>query len=69
MYSLINGVMEMIGRIGFAKPLTMIPGVGVWGLWIATGLTWFITAIASLIRYWDGKWKRKSVVQASNCCG
>lgn len=69
MYSLINGVMEMIGRIGLAKPLTMIPGVGVWGLWVATALTWFITGIVSLIRYWDGKWKSKSVVQASNCCG
>jgi len=64
-YSLINGVIEMIGRIGFAKPLTMIPGIGVWGLWVTTALTWFITAIASLIRYWGGKWKSKSVVQPS----
>lgn len=65
MYSLINGIIEMIGRIGLAKPLTMLPGVGVWGLWLTTALTWFITGIVSLIRYWGGKWKSKSVVQAA----
>lgn len=57
-FSFINGIVEMIGRICFAKPFTMIPGVGVWGIWGATAFTWFITGIVSVIRYMQGKWKR-----------
>lgn len=57
-FSFINGIVEMIGRICFAKPFTMIPGVGVWGIWCATAFTWFITGIVSVIRYMQGKWKR-----------
>ncbi len=57
-FSFINGIVEMIGRICFAKPFTMIPGVGVWGIWGATAFTWFITGIVSVIRYLQGKWKK-----------
>ena len=63
MYSLINGIMEMCGRIGLAKPLTMIGAIGVWGVWLATGLTWLITGLISLFRYLQGKWKEKGVVE------
>mgnify|MGYP003106044530 CR=1 FL=1 len=63
MYSLINGIMEMCGRIGLAKPLTMIGTIGVWGVWLATGLTWLITGLISLFRYLQGKWKEKGVVE------
>lgn len=59
MYSLINGIMEMCGRIGLAKPLTMIGAIGVWGVWLATGLTWLITGLISLFRYLQGKMERK----------
>lgn len=60
-FSFINGVVEMIGRICFAKPLTMIPGIGIWGIWIATALTWFITGIVSVLRYFQGKWKKDAM--------
>lgn len=63
MYSFINGIMEMLGRICFAKPLTMIEQIGVWGVWLATALTWLITGIISLLRYLQGKWKTKGVVE------
>ena len=61
-YAMINGFMELIGRCGLSKPLTMIPALGVWGIFITTGLTWTITAIAGVIRYFKGKWKTKSIV-------
>lgn len=62
-YSFINGMIEMAGRIGLAGPLTRIGSIGVWGVWLATALTWLITGIASFIRYLQGKWKDKSVVR------
>ena len=62
-YSLINGCVEVAGRIVFSNTLTIIPSVGKWGVWLATALTWFITGIASLIRYGQGKWKTIKLVE------
>lgn len=56
-FAFMNGIVEMIGRICFSKPLTMIPAIGVWGIWWVTGLTWFITGVFSVWRYRQGKWK------------
>ncbi|MGN1181233.1 MAG: MATE family efflux transporter [Suilimivivens sp.] len=58
-FAFINGLVEMAGRICFAKPLTMIPAVGVWGVWLATALTWFVAGTISVLRYLQGKWKLK----------
>ena len=60
LFAFANGLVEMIGRICFAKPLTCIPVIGVWGIWLATGLTWFITAAFSAARYWQKIEKRQS---------
>jgi Na+-driven multidrug efflux pump len=62
-YAMINGMVEVIGRVGFSSGLAVFPVFGVWSVWITTGLTWFITAIASVIRYRQGKWKEKSLVK------
>lgn len=56
-FAFINGVIEVLGRICFAKPLTLIPVVGVWGVWLATAFTWCITGIVSILRYFQGKWR------------
>ena len=56
-YAMINGGVEVAGRIIFANTLILIPFIGKWGVWLATALTWFITGAASLIRYQQGKWK------------
>ena len=67
-YSLISGVCEMTGRIAFPKPLTMIPSIGVWGIWLGTALTWTLVAIASFLRYRGGAWRRKAAItRQSNC--
>lgn len=57
MFAFISGVLEMIGRVGFAKPMTLIAGVGVWGIWIATGITWLMAGSAGVLKYTQGKWK------------
>lgn len=61
MYSMINGAMEVIGRVGFAVQLTMIPFIGMWGVFFTTGLTWALTGIVSMHRYHKGKWMYKKV--------
>lgn len=61
MYAMINGLMEVAGRVGLAKPLTMIPVIGMWGVFFTTGLTWMITGIVSMMRYHKGKWMTKGI--------
>ncbi|HKM22855.1 MAG TPA: MATE family efflux transporter [Lachnospiraceae bacterium] len=61
-YAMINGVVELLGRVIFPVLLVMIPMIGVWGVWLATGFTWIIAALASIIRYRQGKWMYKSAV-------
>ncbi len=58
-FALINGIIEVVGRIGFATALMAIPGVGLWGCWYTNGLTWAITGIGCVIRYMRGKWRKK----------
>lgn len=62
-YSMINGFVEVAGRVGFSSSLSMIPFLGVWSIWTTSGLTWTITALASVIRYKQGKWQKKSLVK------
>ncbi|MCR5675033.1 MAG: MATE family efflux transporter [Lachnospiraceae bacterium] len=63
-YSLISGTSEMVGRIAFPKPLTMLPFVGVWGIWWGTALTWALVALASFARYRSGVWKTSGKIRA-----
>ncbi|MCR4922386.1 MAG: MATE family efflux transporter [Lachnospiraceae bacterium] len=58
-FSLISGLAEMAGRILFPGPLSMIPAIGFWGLWIGTGLTWSLVALTNYLRYRAGKWSRE----------
>jgi putative MATE family efflux protein len=62
-YSLVNGVVEIIGRVGLAVLLTRIAFIGVWGIWVTTGLTWLITMCFALWRYKSGAWMSKSLVE------
>lgn len=62
-YAMINGLTEVVGRIGFAYLLMAIPAVGMWGVWYTNGLTWVLAGAAGIIRFFQGKWKTKSVVK------
>ncbi|MFQ9516039.1 MAG: MATE family efflux transporter [Eubacterium sp.] len=64
MFSLFTGIVECIGRVGFAYPLTLIPFMGRYGVFYATGLTWFLNGMFSLIRYKMGKWKKIKVIDS-----
>lgn len=64
MFSLLTGIVECIGRVGFAYPLTLIPFMGSYGVFYATGLTWFLNGMFSLIRYKRGKWKKIKVIKS-----
>lgn len=57
------GLVEVVGRVGFAMILSSIPALGYWAIWYITGLTWLITGIICMLRYAQGKWKRISLVQ------
>ena len=63
-YSMINGLMEIAGRIGFAVPLTKIPMIGMWGIFYTTGLTWALVGIVSIARYRQGKWIHKGLIKS-----
>lgn len=58
-YAMINGFVEVIGRIGFALLLLQIPAVGIWAVWGTSCLTWLLTALMSVARYHFGKWRNK----------
>lgn len=55
-FALMGGFIEVLGRVCLTKPLTLISGIGMYGIWIATGLTWFATGLMGIIRYKQGKW-------------
>lgn len=61
-FAMANGVTEVIGRVGFAWIMLLLPGVGIWGVWYANGLTWALTGAVNVVRVLQGKWKTKSVV-------
>ncbi len=63
-YAMINGIIEVSGRIGFSLLLVYVLPVGMWSVWLATGLTWVITGIAGTIRYKQGIWVKKSIAHA-----
>ena len=60
-FALINGITEVVCRVGFSQILTKIPVIGFWGVWLTTGLTWTTTGIVCLGRYFSGKWKSKGL--------
>lgn len=62
MYALMNGGIEVVARVAFAVGLTAIPFIGMWGIWLTTGLTWAVTALFALLRYKHGAWMSKKLV-------
>lgn len=62
MYAFMNGIVEVVARVAFAFGLTAIPFIGMWGIWLTTGLTWTVTAVFALFRYRHGAWKTKKLV-------
>ena len=57
LFAFINGVVEVICRIGLPMLVVLIPGVGMWGIWWTAGVTWAISGLSCLLRYFT--WRRK----------
>lgn len=69
LFSLFTGIVECIGRVGFAYPLTLIPFMGSYGVFYATGITWLLNGLFSLVRYKHGKWKTIHLVKNTSAEG
>ena len=63
LFAFINGVVEMICRIFLPMLIVLIPTVGMWGIWWTTGLSWLISAIFCLLRYFS--WRKKTANTAA----
>ena len=61
-YAMMVGMVEVFGRVAFSALLVSVAFIGVWGIWLTSGLTWFITGVFSFIRYKQGKWKSMSLI-------
>ena len=59
-FAFINGVAEVIGRIGFALLLVNFTSLGLCSIWLTTCLTWTLTGIMCVLRYKAGIWRRKA---------
>lgn len=62
-FAMINGFTEVACRLIYAPIFTRIPGLGFWGIWVTTGVTWVTTAVVCVGRYYKGIWKHKSVIR------
>ncbi len=56
-FSFINGTVEIIFRIALPRLLFLIPGLGMWSIWLGNGLTWGISSLFCVLRYKG--WMRK----------
>ena len=56
-FSFINGIVEIIGRVGPPILLLRWTDLGVWTIWLTAGMTWLLSGIACVFRYmwWKGK--------------
>ena len=52
-FAFLNGAVEMFGRIVFPVVLINYMALGVNGLWLSAGLTWFISGLLAVMRYFD----------------
>ncbi len=50
-FALFNGGIEVVGRFIVPVLLTMIPAVGVWGIWWSVGIVWFASGFTAWLRY------------------
>lgn len=56
-FSFINGIVEIIGRIGLPLLLLGVTTAGVWSIWITAGVTWMLAGVFCLLRY--ASWRKK----------
>ena len=64
LFAFINGIVEVIGRMVVPISLTVLPFLGVWGIWWSAGVVWIVSALFSIWRYLS--WKKKNPLTNTN---
>ncbi|MDO4274471.1 MAG: MATE family efflux transporter [Eubacteriales bacterium] len=64
-FAYVSGLLEIIGRVGFALLFTRMDSVGVWGIWLAEGCTWILITVAGIYCYRRGNWKHSKLIRVS----
>lgn len=59
-FSMLNGIVEVIGRFTVPFILTAIPAIGVWGIWWSVGVVW---ALAGITAYWRYLVVKKQIIK------
>ena len=59
-FSMLNGIVEVIGRFTVPFILTAIPAIGVWGIWWSVGVVW---ALAGITAYWRYLVVKKQIIR------
>lgn len=60
-YAMLNGMAEVICRIGGALVMTELLNVDYRAIWYTTCLTWAVTGAVGWVRYRRGKWRTKAL--------
>ena len=60
-FSFINGIVEIVGRIGLPLLLIHMTTAGVWSIWITAGVTWMLAGFSCILRYVS--WRKKQGTQ------
>lgn len=63
-YAMLNGMAEVVCRIGGAFVMTTMLGMDYRSIWYTTCVTWFVTGLVGWIRYCRGKWRSKALLPA-----
>ncbi|MCQ2080576.1 MAG: MATE family efflux transporter [Lachnospiraceae bacterium] len=50
-FSLLNGIIEVIGRFTVPFALCAVSFIGVWGIWWSVGVVWFLSGFTAWLRY------------------
>jgi len=58
LFAFINGFVEIICRIVIPALIVLIPGIGLWSIWWASGLSWLVSALFCMLRYFS--WRKKT---------
>ena len=57
-FSFINGIVEIAGRVGLPLLLLHLTAAGVWSIWITAGVTWMLAGLSCMLRYFH--WKKRN---------
>ena len=62
LFSFMNGIVEIAGRIGLPLLMSRFLDIGVWSIWLTAGMTWMLAGITCILRYlyWRRRWAKLS---------